>query len=307
MPNAAMTALVRKREAPKPAPGQEFAPLVTALDKAARQVFADLLQTEVEVKARAAGSRRLASFLAGAVNPGNYYWVFDETGEPAMLVHISGAFAAALTERLLGGGAAPSEGDAPYSTLNFEISGAFVDVATPAFNAAFAKLSPAAGEEALGGKLGQPNPAVVIAEREELEMVSVMFDLEYGGGTVANAAQLYFSRLVLERLGVVASDDDAPASTPPEWSDGLKRNLMIAEIPLTAIAARWSSNIGALSHLEVGQFVEIGDGALEDLELVAETSMGPAVVARGRLGGLRGAKAVKLTSPIDPDFVDGLA
>ncbi|MBY0422325.1 MAG: FliM/FliN family flagellar motor switch protein [Parvularculaceae bacterium] len=303
MPNATMSALIRKREAPKPAPGAEFAPLLKALGKTGETVFGDLLQGDVEVKIRAAGSRRLISLLADASDPGVYCWLTDETAAPTLLVRPSNAFAALLMERLLGGPLAAPAVDAPYSQLAFDMAGSFIDVMTPALNAALAKIAPEAGEEAVGGRRMLTSPAVAMAEIEDLEAVAFAFDVEVGGGALANAVQLYFARGFLERIGVGGEET---GETPPEWSDGLKRNLLTAEIPLRAVADRLSSTVGDLSRLEVGQVVALSADALADVELVASTNKGPTLVARARLGGLNGRKAVKLTTPVDPEFIAGL-
>lgn len=304
MPNATMSALIRKREAPKPAPGAEFAPLLKVLGKMGEGVFADLLQGEVAAKVRAAGARRLISLLADAPDPGVYCWLTDDTAAATLLAQPSNAFAALLMERLLGGALAAPAGEAPFSTLAFDMAGSFIDVMTPALNAALAKFAPDIGEEALGGRRMLQSPAIAMAEIEDLEVAAFAFDLEIGGGALPNAVQLYFARGFLERLGVGA--EGAVAETPPEWSDGLKRNLLTAEIPLRAVADRIASTVGDLSRLEVGQIVALSPDALADVEIVATTNKGPTLVARARLGGLNGKKAVKLTTEVDADFVAGL-
>lgn len=305
MPNATMSALIRKRETPKPQPGLEYAALLKFVSKAAQTVFADLLQGDVDVKAKAGGSRRLVSLLAGAPDPGVYYWVTDEEGAPALLVTISGPFAALLTERLLGGPLRAPEGEAPATRLEFEMAGSLIDVITPALNAVIAKCAPGAPEEALGGKRGLVSPAAVMAEIEELEMAAIAVDLDIAGATAASAAQLLFVRSFLERLGLLETEG-AGAESAPEWSGGLKRNLMVAEIPLSAVVARIPSTVGDLSRLEIGQVLEIEGDALSALDLVAATEKGPAVIAKGRLGAFMTKKAVKLTTSVDPDFVAGL-
>lgn len=310
MPNA-LSALVRKREAPKsappPQPGLEYAALLKGVGKTGDVVLHDLLQGEVEARPRAGGSRKLASHLAGAPDPGVYYWCYDEDGAPALLVQVSHRFAAMLTERLLGGPLKAPEGETPPSALAFDMAGALVDVLAPALNALVVKLSPGASEETFGGKRGLVSPPLVMAEIEELEMASIVVDLEIDGATLSAATTLLFARNLLERLGLVESGE-APAlpTAPPGWGEDWKRNLMTAEIPLSAVAARLPSTVGDLSRLEVGQVIPLGAEALADLDLVAETVKGAAVVARGRLGAWRGRKAVKLTTPVDQAFVEGL-
>jgi flagellar motor switch protein FliM len=305
MPNATMSALIRKREAPKPQPGLEYAALLKHVSKAAQIVFSDLLQGEVEAKARAGGSRRLVSLLAGAPDPGVYYWVTDEEGAPSLLLTMSGAFAAVLTERLLGGPLRAPEGEAVASRLEFEMAGSLVDVMVPALNGVVAKVAPGAPDEALGGKRGLVSPAAVMNEIEELEMAVIAFDLEIGGAVAASAVQALFTRSFLERQGLIEQEAGA-SEAGPEWTGGLKRNLLVAEIPLSAIVARIPSTVGDLSRLEIGQFLEIEDDALGGLDLVAATEKGPAIVARGRLGAFMTKKAVKLTTEVDPEFIAGL-
>lgn len=307
MPNATMSALVRKKEAPKPAPGAEFAALLKVVGKTSDAVFESLLQGDVETRTRGGGSRRLASHLAGASDPGIYYWTFDETGAPAALFLVSNGFAAALTERLLGGPLPAPEAESPYTMLHADMAAAFIDVMAPALNAAFAKAAPEIGEEAIGGKAFYASPALAMAEREEIELAAVAFDLSFGGGEAPAAATVLFSRALLERCGLVETGSEAASSpTDSGWGDGLKRNLMTAELRLSAVAARLPSTVGALSQLEVGQVIGLDAGALADLDLVAETAKGSATVARGRLGAWRGRKAVKLTTAIDRDFIEGL-
>ncbi len=305
MPNAAMSALIRKRETPKPQPGLEYAALLKHVSKSAQTVFTELLQGEVEVKAKAGGSRRLVSLLAGAPDPGVYYWVTDDEGAPALLVTVSGPFAALLTERLLGGPLRAPEGEAPATRLEFDMAGSLVDVITPALNAVIAKCAPSAPAEPLGGKRGLTSPLVAMNEIEELEMAAIAIDLEFAGATAPTAAQLLFVRSFLQRLGLIETEGGG-SETAPAWSGGLKRNLLAAEIPLAAIVARIPSTVGDLSRLEIGQVLELGGDALGALDLVAATEKGPAVIAKGRLGAFMSKKAVKLTTPVDPDFVAGL-
>lgn len=305
MPNATMSALIRKREAPKPQPGLEYAALLKHVTKACQGVFPDLLQGEVTVKLKAGGSRRLISLLAGAPDPGVYYWVTDEEGAPALLLTMSGPFASMLTERLLGGPLRAPEGEGAASRLEFEMAGSLIDVLSPALNGAFLKVSPTAPEEALGGKRGLVSPAAVMLEIEELEMSSIVIDLEIAGSSAPAAVQLLFVRSFLERLGLM-DVEGAGSAAGPEWSGGLKRNLLIAEIPLAAIVGRIPSTVGDLSRLEIGQLLELNDDALGGLDLVASTEKGPATIAKGRLGAFMTNKAVKLTTAVDPDFLAGL-
>lgn len=305
MKNAALSALVRKREAPKPAPGADYAPLLKVLTKFSQPALCELLRADAEVKARAAGSRRLAAQLAGAADPGVYYWLTDESGAPALLISVASSFAAALTERLLGGPLKLQDASDKIGALEFEMAGSLVDLLTPAVNAALFKLSPSCGDELFGGKKGLRLPAHVIVDREEMEVVGVSLDIEAEGASMNGFVQLYFARGVLEAHGLIAIEGGArPADTT--WSAKMRRSLLTAEIPLTAIVDRIPSTVGDLSRLKVGQVIDIRDEALAGLELVATTVDGPATVAFGRLGAFHARKAVKLSGPIDPAFFSGL-
>lgn len=280
--------------------------IADAATRAMKAACGSLLSAAVEARLAGGESTTLEALLKPRPDNGVYYWMSDDTGAPAALFVVKPGFAAAVAERLLGGALSPPPETSEVSPLAFDMAAALVDVAAPALNGAFVRV---AGEMApsLRGKRAMRLKAQALADCEALPVSTMKFDLGLEAGDVKGAVEIIFARDFLDRLETPAAPVLAARNDPDtDWPARLRRNVLACELPLAVILDTFSSSIGDLSRLEVGQQIELDPDALSALDISAMTDDGPVSIARGRLGAIQARKAVKLTTGVDPDFIRGL-
>jgi len=310
MSDATLSVLARMAGDSRPATASssDLGAFAAAVAKAVKTASASLLSSEIETSVAACSSAPLAEKLQTKPDPGVYYWVNDESGAPAALFAIEPAFAASMTERLLGGELTAPAAEAEPSILIFDMASALIDVAAPALSAIFAKLTDARSAPSLRGKRGARAKAQAMLDVEALPVCAVKLDFSYGEKEAKGAVEILFAQSFVDRLGL--GGDAKPSAVAKnagsDWSARLKRNVLACEIPLAVIIDSFATNIGELSRLSVGQTIDLDPEALSALDISAITDAGPVSVAKGRLGAMQSKKAVKLTTGIDPDFIRGL-
>lgn len=309
MSDATLSVLARMAGGSRPpASSSDLGAFAAGVAKAVKTASAALLSTEIEASVSSCASGLLADRLQDKPDSGVYYWVNDDHGAPAALFVIDPAFAAAMTERLLGGGLPAPSAEAEPSVLSFDMASALIDVAAPALSAVFAKLADSASAPSLRGKRGARLKRQALLEAETLTVNAVTLDLAYNGAEAKGAAAILFAQAFVDRLGL-GGEAKLPAlakAAQGDWSARLKRNVLACELPLAVVIESFATNIGELSRLSVGQTIDLDPEALNALDISAMTDAGPVSIAKGRLGAMQSKKAVKLTTGIDPDFLRGL-
>lgn len=284
-----------------------LAKLAGAVAKAAETTIGELL--DAEFKAQAKGRiLPLRDYFADKPDPGFYYWATDDRGAPAALFDIAPAFASAVTARLLGGDLELSAGGARPSAVDFGMAESVVDVLMPALRGLMARLAPGACAKAFASKRGARARKEALKDRESTPVYSIRIDLSTDGAEAAGAIALSFPTAFLEEAGLMqrARPGAAHVKTNEAWADLLRRNILKTEIDLSIVLDRIVTNVGELSRLQIGQVIDLHPSALQNLDISAATDAGPVSIARGRLGSYHAHKAVKLTTPIDRDFLRGL-
>lgn len=294
-----------KRAPAKPSGLGEFA---SALETALADRIGALLGAGLEATTESAETT-LPEALAEAENPGVYYWLLDGTGAQCVLAAIAPGFAAVAAERLLGGDLDAPAQAAEASLLEHELAGLVADRLGEAIDAALVKtVSERPAAQTLTGRRGARAPAEALAGVEDGPATAVTVNLAYDEKSAAAAIRLYFPAVFLSRAGLSNGTGNAAGSgeTDADWRRRMRMALLHTQLPLAAVLGRTETSVGELSRLKVGQFFALRPDALDAIELTAQTSLGPAVIARARLGAMEAHKAVKLTTPIDPDFIRGL-
>lgn len=293
-----------KRAAPASTDLGDFA---VALGKTVSEAFGELLSNEVETSIDC-GQARLPDAVISSARDGIYYWVVGERGGLGALTTINPGFAAIVGERLLGGDLAQPNEDAAPTLLDHQMGGLLVDALIRAVNRTLAKRArKGAKAEALTGKRGARSPSEALADLDPIETQCLTINLKLGDIEVRGAIRAYFTHAYLDNCGLGGGAETEPqAGADKGWPRRLRNNILYTPLPVSATLGRISTNVGALSRLQIGQVLELEADAINSLEISAPTDSGPALIARARLGSIQSKKAVKLTTPIDPEFIRGL-
>lgn len=286
----------------------DLAPFAEAIGKAAGETASDLLAGDFVASASARLSP-LPDLLAGRAEPSFYYWLLDGQRALSALIIVSPAFASAVTARLLGGELSIAPEDARPSAMDFGMAFSLVDLLTPALGEVLAKRAPSFRGRPFVEKRSGRSAKEVLKDREALSVFAIEVALALGDAKADGALTIAFPAPLLDKAGLMRRARAAapdPASSR-SWSERMRRNVLATEIPLAVVLDRYITNIGELSRLEIGKIIDLRADALQRLDLTATTTGGPETVATARLGAYHGRKAVKLSGPIDPDFIKGLA
>lgn len=286
----------------------DFAELCAALSKAVAGALETLLDVEFRTQI-SIGTEPLDACLASRDDGAMLYWMTTETGQPAALLDVEPAFAVALSARLLGGELDLASQTAAPGALDRAMAGSLADILGPALDTAVARLAGKAQPGRLFANRTGPVAAKDAArDSENITAVIASVAVATIEGDFTDAFRLVFPSQVLKRAGALDARISGRAPTRPAeaWAGRLRRNLLHTEIELAVVLDRIETSVGALSRLQVGDVFELHPEALQRLDLCAATDAGPAGVATGRLGAWRARKAIKLTSPADPDFIKGL-
>lgn len=292
-----------KRAAPNASGLEKF---TEALEKGLREALSALLDGEIEATLERSGAQ-LPDALAAAPNPGVYYWLTGENAAPCALCVVSPSFASVLSERLLGGDLRAPNQEAAAGLIDFQMAGVLADNIIRILNQALTKYSSAQTRPTVTARRGVRSPSDAVGGFEPSAATCLSARLAYAGQEAAGAIKLYLPAAFIESAGLDAGGLPAlrKQGQDPVWMEKMRRNILNTEIPLCAVLERISTNVGALSKLEVGQVFDLCPEALGNIEISVMTKAGPETVARARLGAVQQNKAIKLTTPIDPAFAEG--
>lgn len=308
MSSANTSVLAKKIErAKKAAPASsDLSDFVAAAGKAMQDEIAELVVSPLEATAKSSDAR-LPEALAEATDPGVYYWLVAGDGSPCALAVVAPGFAAALAERLLGGEFAAPAAETESSLLDYEMSGLLADAMSRAINSVAAKRTKTiSNNTVLADKRGARSPAAAFADLDPMRALCVSLDLAYGDNSAPEAIRLFILTRFLDRTGVSGASNKAGDTHDAAWAQRLRTTILHTELPLDAVLGRIRTNIGELSRLAVGQVLDLEGEALNALEVTAVTDAGPSIVARARLGSYQSHKAIKLTTPIEREFIRDL-
>lgn len=293
-----------KRGAPSASGLSKF---TSAVGKSFEEAMSSLLGETVEASTDCANAA-LPEAIISEAGQRIYYWLLGDNGAPCALAVFSPAFGAVLSERLLGGDLrAPGEEDTS-TLLEFQMAGVVADLLLKTLSKVLEKQAQVLPAPVLSAKRGARTPAEALSGFEPVETNCVTLRVSYDGHDAPRAVRLYFTDAFIDSAGLHADSRVPLLSAPkdPNWPKKMRRNILNTEISLSAVLGRVKTNVGALSRLEVGQVFDLDPDALSGIEISASTDEGPAVIARARLGAVQSNKAVKLTTPIDADFIAGL-
>ena len=139
----------------------------------------------------------------------------------------------------------------------------------------------------------------------ESEVLWVRIGLRFAG--VAESGAVHFIIPVatigaaLEKLSAAGAAWSTGAST--DWSRMLLKSLLQVPMPIRSVLHVEKTHVADLTQLEVGQVIPLEAASLANVAMCAQVRGRREVIARGRLGGSKGRKAVQITEGPSETFL----
>ena len=159
------------------------------------------------------------------------------------------------------------------------------------------------------GEIASPAPAKRIsASDNEVKglradaFCTLSLDIGIEPATAKSALSFHLPIEFLEERGLLATGRkrNADAGENSRWRTDMTSNIHRSEIELDFVLDTYKTQLSELSNLEVGQVIPLSDNPERAIDIVLKTTNGQCVIGAGRLGACREAKAIKITSPLDP-------
>lgn len=151
-----------------------------------------------------------------------------------------------------------------------------------------------------------PMLANIVPDRSDVLCVQVSLD-------IGEAARSGNFELVIPLAGLdamkaaIGKSSKLSDESNDAWADHMLDVVMKTEIELTPVLQTSNFTVAQLSRLEIGQVIPLEPDAHKSVVLNVSMGQDSQVLATGRLGALKGMKALKLASDIDNDFMTPLA
>ncbi|MEL6317373.1 MAG: FliM/FliN family flagellar motor switch protein [Pseudomonadota bacterium] len=151
-----------------------------------------------------------------------------------------------------------------------------------------------------------PMLANIVPDRSDVLCVQVSLDI--GEAARSGNFELVIPLAALDAMkasigkSTKVSDDGKDA-----WADHMFDVVMQTEIELTPVLQTTQFSVAQLSKLEIGQVLPLEPEAHKNVTLNVSMGDDTHMLATGRLGALKGMKALKLTSDPDQQFINPLA
>ena len=131
----------------------------------------------------------------------------------------------------------------------------------------------------------------------ESEVLWVRVALRFAGVPASGAVHFIIPvasiGTALQKLSAAGSAWSAGAST--NWSRSLLKSLLHAPLPIRSVLHVEKTHVADLTQLEVGQVIPLAAASLANVAMCAQVRGRREVIARGRLGGSKGRKAVQIS------------
>jgi len=188
--------------------------------------------------------------------------------------------------------------------IDLSIYGRFVDIACQAFDESIHELCvrSAIGPGHKTRFEDQPGMIRIAPDRAEIFVIKLNFhigDDKRGAGMDFVVPISTLEPLKRDLSNMVTGSESSQAM----WENYMRAKVM--ELPLGAegIIDLGAYSVGELTRLEQGELIELPPGAIDEVELRIETTEGPAVLTRGRLGAKGRFKALRLAEDPDEQFL----
>lgn len=309
MAKAGESVLARKIAASKEAPAATRT-LHAFAENTVRE-FTRMLGALLDASLAGETTARNALFVetAGDDRPALHFTATGGDGALGAHVILDGAFAETIAVRLLGGEMATAAKGVSNMALASGMATPVIGLLLQAINDAAGRLCNAKTADALTDARRVASAEEAMRHLETAPVFVFTIDLRFGETKAEKAFSVSLPLAALRRLGLETGERPLAEADPhaaDRWRRKLRENILCTEMPLDVCLDRIETTVGFLSSLEVGQVLDIDSEALSSLSVSVQTASGRADIARGRLGALKNRKAVKLTTPIDEAFLNGL-
>ena len=278
--------------------GEAFARL---LDEGARglvRTITSAIVLECEV-------RKLSAVLEEIAMPAMLAVVRVEGSQTSALVNLGMDLVYHVVDLRMGGdaSAAPAPVARSVTAIDMALCEDFVSLALAAFRGALERvLGTRVEAEMTLGHFEQHVTMVRIAP-EQADVLVLKLGLDLGEAARSGGFEFVLPLSALDSLRPRAAREASAAralsARPDVWTARMTRAAAEAPLRMHAVLHREEMPLTELQALEPGMLMPLPRDCREGVELIVEGDPRNAAVALGRLGGIEGMKAVKVTPPPD--------
>ena len=266
------------------------------------KVFADgvslQLQTSVMLKNTSANMRSDKNVLEGISEDSAFYWITDQHDDNTLLIILSPAFVGALSEALLGGEFLLATDTPSLTSLDRELTQSLIDEIRCLLNvhigAESVDVEPAIFKSFRAVKSFKD----VFRGQDTTAHFVVSVSLNINGISADNIVTCMFPIEFLECAGFLESKRSQSSANAEntQWFNTMRNNIMNSSIDLPVIFDRFTTTVGELSRLAVGQMLPVTPDAHQMLSIELALQNEVLQIAQGRLGTVKDSKAAKVTT-----------
>jgi len=269
-----------------------------------------LFNTLADVKTEASAVIRAGRYLRGLPTP-SVLGVLEVNGVAnAAAFHIDAELVSHIIDLSLGGDSAidSSYPDRLPTLIDLAMCGRFADAVLDAFDAAVATVCRGKSLGVMRCSRFETTPQMANIAPERSEVMIINQRVEVGESTRNGFFELVLPLSVVDSIKVDLMQHFGSPSTLNSdlWERHLRHSLMKAGLLVDAVIDSQKVSLAALSAMKVGDVLPLGRNAVDELELVMNSSQGRTVIGRCRLGAKGAFKAVKLTEDPPAQLIEQL-
>lgn len=273
---------------------------------AATRVRADL-RPGIDVNVYGFEVARHGDYLRGLFAPSAIYLLSFSAASGMALIKAHPRLLGKVLDIYLGGDGSFEESNFQRSLTEIDLSiyGRFVDLIARCFDDAIREHC---GRSAIGvahRSRFEQQPGMVRIASDQAEVFVIKLNFHMKGDTRGAGLDFVVPVSVLESLkrDLILAQGQGGDTMRGAWSEHMMAEVMETRMKLGAVIPAGEYSVGRLSRLKHGDVLELPGEALSRIELRTQTVHGPVTVARGRLGTVDWAKAVRLDSAVEADFL----
>lgn len=269
-----------------------------------------LFNTLADVKTEASAVIRAGRYLRGLPTP-SVLGVLEVNGVAnAAAFHIDAELVSHIIDLSLGGDSAidSSYPDRLPTLIDLAMCGRFANAVLEAFDAAVATVCRGKSLGVMRCTRFETTPQMANIAPERSEVMIINQRVEVGESTRNGFFELVLPLSVVDSIKVDLMQHFGSPSTLNSdlWENHLRVSLMKAELLVDAVIDSQKVSLAALSAMKAGDVLPLGRNAVDELELVMNSSQGRTVIGRCRLGAKGAFKAVKMTEDPPVELIEQL-
>lgn len=271
--------------------------LVSILSKVCVEAVSGHVQTTATFIKADSTMRSQEGALEGVAEDSAFYWISDNRSEEAVLVCLSPNFVCALSECLLGGAFQIGEEGVALTTLDLELSQSLAHECRTLLSRQLTDESGQQGIDFFSSLRNVKEYKEVFKGKDVTALFSVAVDLNINEIETDKIIRFYFPIEFLEGAGFLETKRSQGAGSleNSQWFNTMRRNILQSSIELPITFDRYTTTVGELSRLSVGQMIPVNKDAHQKLSIEMATDAENVQIGLGRLGTMQKNKAVKIT------------